>query len=64
MFEIPRATQKTLPVAPPVLSVFWDAIIYTEVVKTPVTKGSDIGIVQIWIVHEICTVVATTPTCT
>ena len=61
MLEISRPTQMILRGAPPVLSFFWYAIIYTEIIKTPVTKGSAIGIVQIWIVHEICTVVATTP---
>ena len=48
--------------APPVLSFFWYAMIYTDIVKTPVTKSSAIGIMQICIVHEIPTVVATNPT--
>ena len=62
MLEISRPTQMILRGAPPVLSFFWYAIIYTDIVKTPVTIKAAIGIMRICIVHEIPTVVATTPT--
>ena len=50
--------------APPMLSAFWCALLYKDIVKTPDTKGSAIWIPSEKIGHEKPTVVATTPTCT